>query len=341
MRRTKLIPLRELAVFCRKASFLLDAGLPVKDAIPILAAQSSWHGAILSDVHKLVMQGESFSEALRLSGAFPAFMCGYIAIGERTARVADVCTKLGDFYENKSRAEDELAAAMLYPAVVAAMMFGVIILAVTFVLPGYSRIFEASDIALPAVTNALLSVSDFFAANALIVFGGFFIFLTCVMLFFRSVAGRVFLSSVKIKIPILRQKINLNITEGLSLLLSSGINISEALNTCGEILDNHVAKNDLQKISARVNSGVSFWEAIGDVSYINPLLPELARVGEETGHLPQTLEKCSAYFAASYQHEVRRLNKLIEPVITLTLGVILGAIMLAIILPTFELATAI
>jgi len=339
----KTIPMRELAVFCRKAAFLFDAGLHVTEAMPVLAAQSSGRmlGATLFDLHKMIMQGESFSDALKISGAFPAFMCGFVAIGERTARVPETCAKLADFYENKVRTDEELAAAMLYPVLVSAMMLGVLIMAVTFVLPGYAQIFEASGVALPAATSLLLLVSGYFAENTLLIFGGFLVFLICVMFFFRTTTGQAFSSRNKLKIPIWRQKINLNITEALSLLLSSGIGVSEAVSTCGEVFENPVVLNDLQRVSSQLDSGAAFWQSLGEISYINPLLAELVRVGEETGRLPQTLEKCVAYFSTSYLHEVRRLNKLIEPVLTISLGVVLGAVMLAIILPTFELATAV
>ncbi|MCL2355902.1 MAG: type II secretion system F family protein [Defluviitaleaceae bacterium] len=336
------IPLRELAVFCRKAAFLFDAGISVADALPVLATQTSGRipNAILFDVHKMILQGESFSYALRVSGVFPAFMCGFVAIGERTARIPETFAKLADFYEASARTNEELAAAMLYPALVATVMFGVLIAAVTFVLPGYSRIFEASGIALPGITSSLLSMSNFFSENILFVLIGVLIFLLCAMFFFKSTTGHLFASRVKLKIPIWRQKTNLNITEGFSILLSSGLGIPEAVSVCGEIFDNPIVVGDLQNVSLKLDSGLTFRQSLSEIPYIDPLLTELVGVGEETGRLPQTIEKCNVYFESAYRHEVRRLNKLIEPVLTITLGTILGAIMLAIILPTFELATA-
>jgi len=335
--------MRELAVFCRKSAFLFDAGLSITEIMPVLATQSSGRAlcAIIFDLHKMIMQGESFSSALRITGAFPAFMCGFIAIGERTARVPEACAKLADYYENRVQTDEELKAAMLYPVIVAVSMLGVLIMAVTFVLPGYSRIFEASDIALPTATIMLLSFSDFFATNAHFVLVGIFIYVVCNICFFRSSLGRAFSSRISLKIPISRQKTNLNIAEALSLLLSSGLGISEAVSTCGKIFDNSIVLNDLQKISSQVDSGVAFWQSLSEISYINPLLAELVRIGEETGKMPESLEKCVKYFQSTYTHNVRRLNKLIEPILTITLGAILAAIMLAIILPTFELATAI
>jgi type IV pilus assembly protein PilC len=337
----KKISARELAVFCRKTAFLLDAGLPIKDAMPVLVQQTSGRknlGAV-SDLHRMVMQGESFSYALKETGVFPTFMCGYIAIGENTARLPEICTRLADYYDAKAQTEAELATAMMYPFAVAVMMFGVIVAAVTFVLPSYSRIFDASGVALPRFTAALLAASGFLANNTFAVFGGFFIFLFALSFFLQSKNGKIFSAHIYLKIPILRQNINRNLTNAFSLLLSSGLSISEAIPLCIDVLENSVVKSDLKTLSARVNSGAAFWSALGEISYVNPLLVELARIGEESGNLSAAMEKCNTYFEEAYKSAVRRLNKLIEPVVTLVLGIILAAIMLAIILPTFELAT--
>ncbi|MDR0272262.1 MAG: type II secretion system F family protein [Clostridiales bacterium] len=332
------ISFRELAFFCRKAAFLLDAGLPVKTALPILAEQSRIISPVIWNLHSMVMQGESFSHALKDSRVFPPFMCGYVAIGERTAQLPKVLEKLADYYETQAQTQDELTAAIIYPVMVSAMMIIVLLMAVTSVLPNYSRMFSASGVALPRITSALLSISDFVSANTFEVFGGIFIAIFFVIFLFRSANGRKFSSFSKLKIPIGRQKINFNLTQAMTLLLSSGLSVSEAVPMTGEITDNPIVKNDLEKLSAKIDSGASFWEALSEIPYINPLFIGLARVGEDTGKLPETLEKCNSYFETSYRHAIRRLNKLIEPVITLTLGVALATLLIAIIVPAFQLA---
>lgn len=342
-RAVRKVPLRDLAVFCRKAAFLLGSGLPIKEAVPVLAdqQQSRLIGGVISDIHSLVMQGESFSHALKATGAFPVFMCGYIAIGERTASLSAVCLSLADYFEARVKTQEELKAAMIYPMMVSVIMLGVIVLAVTLVLPGYSRIFETSGVSLPAATNALLAASAFLSSNIFLV-----VLCSSVLIFFaigflKSVKGRKFSAFAKLKIPILKQNANRNIVQGLSLLLSSGLSISEAIPMCGEVVDNPVIRRDLEKLSATVSSGVAFGVALSEISYINPLIIGLARVGEKTGNLAQSMEKCNAYLEEVCRSEISRLNKLVTPIITLVLGVILGAIMLAIVLPTFELATTI
>ncbi|MCL1883955.1 MAG: type II secretion system F family protein [Defluviitaleaceae bacterium] len=338
----KKISIREVALFCRKTAFLLDAGLSVRDAMPVVAEQTTDRALrlVVADLHSMVMQGESLSHALRVARVFPAFMCGYIAIGEKTARLPQVCEQLSDYYESRAKAESEFTAAMMYPAVVATMMLGVILMAITFVLPGYSRIFNASDVALPAFTAVLLNISDFFSANTFAVVGSFLLIIFGAIAFLRSRVGRFLSGRIMLRFSIWRQNFNLNFTQAMALLISSGLSIGEAVPLCADVLDK-TACDDLDTLCKQVNSGVAFWEALGEIPYIDPLFIGLVRVGEETGKLPETLEKCNAYFEESYRSTIRRINKMVEPIVTLVLGIILAAVILAIILPTFQLAMAI
>ncbi|MCL2224751.1 MAG: type II secretion system F family protein [Defluviitaleaceae bacterium] len=339
---TKKVSQKELAVFCRNAAFLLGAGYPIKKALPLLAEQSSSRVlcAAVSDVHTLILQGESFSNALRTAGVFPPFMCGYVAIGERTSSLPQVCVRLADYFETRAETREEFAAAMIYPAMVSVLMLAVVVLAVVLVLPGYARIFASSGVDLPFATAVLLSFSDFLAANTLVVIFGFFATVCAMKVFFQTKTGQTVSMFFKIRIPIWRHNTNCNIAQVLSLLLSSGLSISESVPMCAEITGNTSVKNDLGKLSAAVNSGADFFVALEKISYINPLMVSLVRVGETTGSLPQTMEKCNTYLEHAYRREIRRINKLITPVLTLVIGAILAAVMLAIILPTFELATA-
>ena len=338
---TPQAPHREISVFSRQVSFLLGAGVPIKSALSIVSEQLPGRGLRkqLPKLNARVQQGESFSSAIKAAGVFPAFFCGFVSIGEATARLPEVMEQLADFYDDQAQTKDELTAALVYPIAVAMMMFGVIVLAITFVLPGYSRIFSATDVPLPALTHGLLQVSEFLTVNALYVFGGFFVALLLLGVFLRSERGQEFSGGVALRIPLTRQGVNFRLTQALNLLLSAGLSVSQALPHAQDVMENVRVRRDLTKISALLKMGKPFWVALGEIRYIDPLLIGLARVGEESGMMPHTMEKCQIYYAGAYKRGIKRLNKLIEPIITLVLGVGLGIIMLAVILPTFELAT--
>jgi len=218
------------------------------------------------------------------------------------------------------------------------MMLTVIIIAMTFVIPGYAEIFEASGVSLPALTRILINISNFFAVNR---FRILIVFLTVIcmsVLFLRTGFGSNFSAKVKLKIPLLKLGINFYFAQSISILLSSGLGIVDAIPLCSEVMENKHVKKDLRELSINLNSGMSFWEGIEKIKYVDELIIGLSRVGEETGTLKETMEKCKNHYEAAYKFAIRRLNKLIEPIITLILGVILAAVMLAVVLPTFELA---
>jgi type II secretory pathway component PulF len=338
--RKRKAPAKDLAVLCRKLSYLLVAGLPIKAALPILQGESlgASLGAAVAQVHKRVMKGDSFSDALRMEGVFPEFMVGYISIGEKTAQLATVCEKLADYYERQAQTRQALFAALMYPAGVLVMMFAVVVLAMVTVLPGYARIFESSDIALPAITAVLLSMSAFLSRYAVFVLGSMLLLVVALVAYIRSQRGKKTLAGVALKIPLLRQAVNLQLVQALSLLLGSGVRLSEAVLLCVGLMGNVHVKKDLQALSKKLAEGTAFSVSLASMQYIDPLFKDLTQVGENTGDMPQAMERCFDYFAAEYKHNIARVNKLIEPIITLIVGVLIALVMLAVVLPTFQLA---
>jgi len=335
------VPVRELAVFCRKLSFLLGAGTHIKMALSIVADELP--GRVLKNqtarLNARVQQGDSFSAALTAAGVFPAFFCGFVSIGEATARLPEVMEQLADFYDDQAQTADELTAALVYPVAVTIMMLGVIIMAITFVLPGYSRIFEATGAPLPALTQGLLNVSEFLVENGARLAVGLFSVIVLLVLLRRTPSGQGFAATIKLRVPLVRQGVNFRITQALHLLISAGLSVSQAMPLVIEVMDNVRVKRDMGAVLTGLEGGKPFWVAISDIGYIDPLFIGLARVGEETGKMPQTMDKCREYYAKAYKRAIKRVSKLIEPIITLVLGVGLGIIMLAVVLPTFELAT--
>ena len=338
---TPKAPYKELSVFSRKLSFLLGAGIPIRTALTIVSEQLPGRGIrrLLPGITIKVEQGESYSSAIRGTGAFTDFFCGFVAIGEATATLPQVMEQLADYYDDRAQTRDELTAALVYPVAVSIMMLGVIILAITFVLPGYSSIFAATDTPLPALTYGLIRLSEFFVANTVVVAVVFFTLPFITLIAARSKRGREVVAALEIRIPLARLGINFRLTQALHMLLLAGLPVSHALPMVEDVMHNIRVRRDLSKISAQMGAGKPFWENLSEVKYIDPLLVGMARVGEETGSMPQTMAKSQNYYSREYKQSIRRLNKLVEPIITLVLGVGLGIIMLAIILPTFELAT--
>ena len=331
---------KDIAVFCRKMSFLLESGLSIKASLPVLGGQIENRGLsyAVGELHNLVEQGESLSLALTNVKVFPLFLCGYVSIGEKTGKLPEVFSKLADYYEEHAKIEDELAAAMLYPIMVTIMMLGVIILAVTLVLPSYADIFMDSDIPMPRVTSGLIAASDFMTQNYVFIACGLLLFIVGIRAFLKSEIGNILLTTIKLQITLVKKSINLKIAESLSLLLHSGISISDAIPICVKLIDNKKIKKDFIDLESDMRKGKPFWASLKKLPYADNQFISLVKIGEESGALAKTISKCSEYLLADYKLSIKKLNKLVEPIITLVLGIILALIMLAVVLPTFELA---
>ncbi|MCL2189485.1 MAG: type II secretion system F family protein [Defluviitaleaceae bacterium] len=337
------IPARELAVFNKQLAFLLAAGVTIKEALPIIQTQIKGRqlSQAMPNLHKSVMQGESFSAALKAAGCFPVFMHSFVVIGEKTARLPQVCAQLADYYEGQAQTESELIAALIYPAAVTAMMLSVIVMAIVFVLPGYAEVFANTGVALPALTRGLLAVSAFLTGNAAWLGLGLLVCIASFIYVARTEQGSLLFSALQLRFGLYRQRVNLRLVQSVALMLDAGQSVSNAIPLCGDVAGNKRVKQDMQYIHAELTAGRAFWTSIANLPYIDPLLIGLARVGEEAGALSQTMAQCSNYFMQNYRHSMKQANKLVEPIITLVLGILLALVMLAIVLPTFEMATAV
>jgi type IV pilus assembly protein PilC len=328
------IPKQNLAVFCRKLAFLLDAGIPVKTALPIIAGQSPTAlKKALTTVHTYVMRGDGFSEALTAATVFPDFLCGLAAVGEMTARLPRVMAQLADYYEQQTKTESEFKAAMIYPAAVTGLMLIVIGVAVTFVLPNYGRVFAASQVSLPALTQILLRFSSFTLTYPYILVASF----TAVIIGVRFLLKSEWVDRCKLYFPLYRQTVNLRFAQAMALLLSSGQPLAVAVPACAQVLGNAKARRDMKAVAAGLTEGRPFWEMLAQIGYFDSLMTGMSRVGEETGRLPQAMDKCRVYFTQTHGQYLQRTSKLVEPIITVVLGILLGLVMLAVILPTFAL----
>ncbi|MCL2371801.1 MAG: type II secretion system F family protein [Defluviitaleaceae bacterium] len=332
------LPASGVVAFCRKLAFLLGAGLTVKDAMPIIMQQSEGgsSGRVISIIHNEVVGGRSFSAAIEAAGAFPEFMQQYIQVGEKTGQLAKACQQLADYYEQQTKTKSELISTMAYPATVILMMLAVIVLAVTMVLPGYARMFEASGVQLPLITSLLISLSGFFAQNFAMVLLLLATATLLLVLLLRK--NPLTLHSLLLKSTLAKLSVNFHLSQTLTLVLGAGLTVSDALAMCINTIPNKKVQADFCSILTRTTTGHTLWNALSNLPYVDPLLSDMIKIGEETGEIKQTMEKCHAYFAENYSHNLRRISKLIEPTITIFMGFLLVLLILAVVLPTFEMA---
>lgn len=335
------IPPAELALFCRKLAYMLESGLPMKTALASLHGKSlgTTLNIIVPKVQNKILNGESLSNALNQEGSFPTFMIEYIKIGEKAAKLPIVCEQLASYYEHNAKVKREVTAMLAYPAAIFIMMIAVIVFAMVMILPGYAQIFEASNIALPTATALLLDISAFLAAHGLVVLIMTIVLCLAVALFFCTHKCASFIALAKLRMPIYRLTVSLHLAQSLSLLLASGVRLSDAVLLCKDLTGNTRVGQDLYNVALQLTDGIAFSDAIATVYYVDALVIDMAVIGEKTGNMPQAMETCATNFILEYNHNITRIKKLIEPIITIVMGILIAFVMMAVILPTFELAT--
>lgn len=335
------LPITKLAPMCKQISFMLSAGIPIKSAIDVLAKTDK----NLQHVLEGIMRGESFSQSLKYTGRFPVFMCNMCKIGEASDNLPKVMILLANYYEETLKNREEIKSALMYPAIVAIMMIAVVMAAILYILPSYALMFEASDVPLPTLTQSLLTVSHVLAARWFLLFLGIIAIIATTIALAHTAQGKSCYQFALLHIPpfsiVYRQSINLHIIQLLSILLQSGQPLGDAVLAVSEAIPNKQVAYDLQQIAAKLQEGNAFWGLLDTVSYIDKQTVSMAQVGEETGDMATIFEHASKYSQYQFAQMSQRLNKLVEPIVTLILGLLVGLIMLSILLPTFAMTEVI
>ncbi|MDR1914168.1 MAG: type II secretion system F family protein [Clostridiales bacterium] len=333
---------RDLSLVCRSLSFILKAGVKPHQAIPILSARikNKRLQTILANIHKHLLKGDSLYAAIN-SSPFPKLIAGLCHVGELTGRLPDVFSNLADYYEKSDKSRGAMTGALIYPAIVAIAAFAVMIMSVIVVLPGYSSIFAAEGIILPLPTRILMSFGDFITDYGHLVIIALAILLLGLFSFSKTKKGLYFFGYLKAHLPIIRRlylKIfNLRFCQGMAMTTSAGLTIVVSMGIMRGMLGNEYLNEYMEQIIKKLAEGDELSDALREVKFFDPLILSMTKIGENTNSLDETFEQCSSYFQADLERDTLVIGRLVEPAVTLLLGIVTAFIMLSIILPTFQL----
>jgi len=335
-----------LSHFLFKMSFALDAGLTIPYALNKVRGLSEGRLSVaISQMEAGIDSGNAFSEELIKQKGFPVIISAMAEIGEKSGRVPEIFLKLSKYYEAEAKIKDEIRQAMIYPAAVSVAILAVIIVSTVFVLPGYARVFTASGAALPLPTRFLLGASVFISENLRAIFFIILALMISLYVFFGSKKGKYLSDIINIRLPIIsrltKKTVNMRFAYILGILSGAGVGVYESLGLIGRSLGNAAYGPVIDGVAEAVRNGVSLSDAIKDSDFFDPLMAAMISIGEETGRLPETVGKASAYLQLELSLLTGSMSKLIEPLITLALGLILAFVMLAVMLPSFSLTAII
>ncbi len=334
---------KNLSVLCRQISFMLQSGISISKALEILTVQSQNKNLkiILSDIHKNILEGKSFSQCLLQHGKkFPALMINMIKAGENAGRLDEIMNQLANYYQQENDFITDFKRAMIYPCIVCVMMLTVLIMALTFVIPSYAQMFSQNGAKLPLLTQIVIGISNFVGKYYLLLILFFITIFILLVLFLKTDKGQIFygkfLFSSFVK-KIYRIRLNFIFAQIFGMLLRSGVDIISVFENVKDVVGNKFLDKDFDLMINQIRNGESVSEVINKSGKFNTILSEMINVGENSGNLPDTMLYCQKYFENEFKDSLKKLEKIIEPAFTIITGIILGIIMLAIMEPTFTL----
>lgn len=332
----------------RQLAIMLNAGLTLIEAIIILRRQITKESLrkVVVDIENQIRGGNSMSFVLmQYPQYFPNLYIALVKSGEASGKLADILLKLSENLEKQREFRGKLRSALIYPAVIIVAMIGVMFVMITFVIPKLLDLYKNFQVELPLSTKILIAVSSFSATYwpliIIAVVGG----VIAVRQYLRTKQGKYMKDSIVIKLPTLKNVIRMaslvDSTRTLAILIGSGVSILEALSIVIETTDNVVYKESFMRVYKKIEKGQSLGSAFGDEPLFPPILTQMAIVGENTGHLDDTLSRLSKYFEFESELAIKTMTTLIEPAILLVLGASVGGLVFSIITPIYNLTTSI
>lgn len=345
--RKKVRPM-ELVIFSRQLATLIDSGISLIAGLTILHDQveNPYLKKVVANIKTDIEAGNSLSSAFaKYPDAFPDIFMNMIKAGESSGSLNEILERVADYLERTENIMRKLKSAFTYPVLVISMALIIVAFLILKVVPTFKNIFESLGGTLPLPTYILIKASDiglrFFPFIALLVI----VFVILFNKYINTKQGRLQFDRFKLGLPIFgpifRNVAVSKLTRTLAILSRSGVNILEAFEISGKVSGNKVIEQATDQIRTDLQAGESIAEPMAKTGKFSVFVVKMVAVGEQTGELEKMLTKVSDYYEDQINETLANLNSMLEPVIIVFLGVIIGFIVLAMFLPIFKLTQTI
>jgi len=342
------VNLKQVSTFTRQLSTMMTAGLPLTDALSLLKNQQEENSGLYSILEKTleeVRSGISLGKSLeKYKSVFGEAYIASISAGEEAGVLDDILMKLADNLENQNEFQGKVKGAMIYPVIVVVAMIIVVFIMMVFVLPKLTGLYADFGTAkMPAITQGLMALSGFMAKTwfmfPVFVAGGAFAYSIGI----KNEKFRLKKDTLLLKIPIAgvlsEKSIMANTCRTLSMLLTAGITLVEALKIVATVSGNEVYKKAYLQISEKVQKGFSVAVSFENTTVFPIIVNQMISTGEATGKLDEVLMRVSDYFSKEAEESVKSLTAAIEPAIMIMLGIGVGFLVVAVVMPIYNLTS--
>ena len=340
---------KDLIIFARQLATLLEAHLPLNNALKILYEQTTSKSLkqAIYEVTQDIDAGISFSQAMqRQTGAFPDYYIEMIRAAEITGNMDEVASFLADYTEKEGDLASKASSALIYPGIVLGLFVIVAFILLTFVYPSLGGVFAQNGVALPWYTQVLLNTGNFLAKWWILVIAAAAALGVVTANYLGSVEGKALLDESKIHIPIVKKVylpvIMARFGNSAALLVHGGIPIAQALEIIGHMVGNLSYQAVIHDIAQDVRQGVLLSQSIAKYpQYFPELIPQMVAVGETTGKIEEMFSRLSGIYTREANQVTSNLVDLIQPVMMIGMGIMVGLLFASILIPIYNLTDSI
>ncbi len=340
---------KDVALFTRQMATMMKAGVPLLQAFDIVSKGSSNPAVtrLLIDIKTEVETGASLAQAFRKYPLyFDALYCNLVAAGEAAGILEALLDRLAIYKEKTLAIKSKIKSALFYPVSIIVVAIVITAVIMIFVIPAFKSVFSSFGADLPTPTLVVMAISDWTVANWYIIFpamgGAVYGFLEA---WKRSLAVQIFMDRLSLRMPIfgslLRKASIARWTRTLSTMFAAGVPLVEALDSVGGASGNYVYLQATLQIKQEVSTGTALTVAMQNSNVFPPMVLQMCLIGEETGALDAMLGKVADFFEAEVDDAVEALSSLMEPIIMVVLGTLIGGMVVAMYLPIFKLGGAV
>ena len=339
---------KDLAVFCKQFGSVLNAGVTIINALEMMGDQmdNKTLQAAVREAQAYVQKGGSLADAFKLNPkVFPSIMINMTAAGEMSGNLEVCFERLTTHFENSNALKSKVKGAMTYPIVILVVVLAVVVVLLMTVIPQFAEMFEDMGTNLPKPTQMLVDLSEFMKTKWYIVVIIVVAIVVAIKVFKKTDFGEMLFAKMGLKMPLFG---NLTIKSAaasfsrtMSTLMGSGIPLIDAVEQVAKMQNNRIIREGLMDAKVQVTKGVPLSKPIRDMDIFPPMLPQMIRIGEETGNIEDMLDKVADYYEMEVNAATDALTAMMEPMIIVLMAVVVGGIVIAIYSPMLSMYDAV
>jgi type IV pilus assembly protein PilC len=342
------IPSIQILLFTRQLSTMITSGLPLVQSLEILANQIedvNFRG-IVREIKEKIEGGSRFADALRdYPKCFDELYINLVVAGEEGGLLDGVLQRLAVYMEKSEKLRKKVKSAMIYPVAIILVAFIVVIVLLLFVIPVFEKMFKEMGAELPAPTQIVINLSQIVQSYWYVIIGGIVGLVVALKYYYKTDNGHRTIDRLVLKLPLfglLTIKASVaRVTRTLATLLMSGVAILESMIIVAKVAGNKIVEEALMVARSRISEGRTMAEPLEQAGIFPPMVVQMVQVGESTGALDSMLNKIADFYEEDVDNMVTNLTAMMEPMIMVFLGVVLGGLIVAMYLPIFKLGQAV